>query len=533
MKKLFVFFLIVCFSKAGFCQTDSIQEANISSHVALRKTFTPEPVAPFRDTLFYFGAGIGSFTPKERAIAVTERIRNFNKEFGRIQSDSLKVFVDANYCYIAYNDFIILTITETDAQILGKEQLLLASECKTIIQNAIIQYEKDTYWLNILWRIFLLFVIVAALFFLIKLINFAFGKLSIKIEKLKGTKIKTISIKSFRLMNEDGATQFILFLVKIIRIFVILFTIYLSLPLLFSVFPATRKIATILFGYVWTPLKGMLASIVDFIPNLISIIIIVVIFRYILKGLRFVALEIRRKKLKIKGFYPDWALPTFNIIRVLLYAFMFILIFPKLPNSGSPIFQGVSVFIGVIFSLGSTTVINNIMSGLVLTYMRPFTIGDRIKIGDVVGNVIEKTPFVVRLRTPKNEEVTIPNSGVMTAQTFNYSESARTHKLILHTEVTFGYDTPWRKIHELLLNVAKRTEYVLENPKPFILQTALDDFYVEYQLNVYVIEADKMAGIYSELRQNIQDVFREADIEIMSPHYRAYRDGGKSTVPIE
>jgi small-conductance mechanosensitive channel len=119
----------------------------------------------------------------------------------------------------------------------------------------------------------------------------------------------------------------------------------------------------------------------------------------------------------------------------------------------------------------------------------------------------------------------------MAAQTFNYSESARAYKLILHTTVTFGYETPWRKVHELLLEVAKRTPDVLEDPKPFILQTALDDFYVEYQLNVYVIDADKMPRIYSDLRQNIQDVFRDAGIEIMSPHYRAYRDGSKPAIP--
>jgi small-conductance mechanosensitive channel len=275
----------------------------------------------------------------------------------------------------------------------------------------------------------------------------------------------------------------------------------------------------------------MFFGIVNFIPNLITIIIIIIIFRYIIKGLRSIADGISKEKLKIKGFYPDWAHPTFNIIRILLYAFMFVLIFPRLPGSDSTIFKGVSVFIGVIFSLGSTTIINNVISGLVLTYMRPFTVGDRIKIGDVIGNVTEKTPFVIRIKTPKNEEITIPNSNIMAAQTFNYSESARAFKLILHTEVTFGYETPWRQVHELLLSVAKLTPDVLEDPPPFILQTALDDFFVKYQLNVYVIDADKMPRIYSDLRQNIQDVFREAGIELVSPHYHAYRDGSKSTVP--
>jgi small-conductance mechanosensitive channel len=245
-----------------------------------------------------------------------------------------------------------------------------------------------------------------------------------------------------------------------------------------------------------------------------------------------VADEITKGRLTIKGFYPDWAYPTFSIFKTLLYAFMFVCIWPLLPQHETDIFKGVSVFIGVLFTLGSTSIIGNLFSGLVLTYMRPFIIGDRIKIGDLVGNVVEKTPFVTRIRTPKNEEVTIPNSSIMSAQTFNYSESARTYGLILHSTFTFGYDTPWRKKHEMLLEAAKRTPDVQETPKPFILQTALDDFYAEYQLNVYVIDADKTALIYSNLHQNVQDVFNENGVEITSPHYRANRDGSHAAIPV-
>jgi small-conductance mechanosensitive channel len=299
----------------------------------------------------------------------------------------------------------------------------------------------------------------------------------------------------------------------------------------FSIFPATRGIATVLFGYILTPFSSILNGIVDFIPNLIKIIVIVLVFRYIIKGIRAIAEEIQKGRLTFKGFYPDWAYPTFNIIRTLLYAFMFIMIWPYLPGSDSSVFQGVTVFIGIIFSLGSSSIINNVISGMVLTYMRPFNMGDRIKIGDIVGNVVEKTPLVIRIKTPKNEEVTLPNSSFMSAQTFNYSFSARKYGLILYSEVTIGYDVQWRKVHELLLEAARRTPDALEDPKPFILQTALNDFYVAYQLNIYIREADKMPRIYSDIYQNVQDVFNEAGIEIMSPHYHAARDGSRTTIP--
>jgi len=522
-KLLLICCLIFFLSSASFGQTELPFDDDDSKHsLSLNRLYQPEPVAPFRDTLFYIYTSIGSFTPSDRAYTISERIQSINKEFKKFQADSLSVFTDDDLVCIAYHDFIIMTISKSDASLSGKTQLALAREYETIIKNAITKRQKDTYWLNILWRAFLVTFIVGVQYFLIRIVNHIFRKISLQIEQLKGKIIKTIRIKSYKLLDENRSTKVILFFVKILRILIIFVMLYMSVPMALSVFPATRNIANLLFGYVWTPFKAMLTGIVNFIPDLIAILIIIIIFRYIIKGLRFIADEIHKGRLKINGFYSDWAHPTFNIVRALLYAFMFILIFPHLPGSESRVFQGVSVFIGIIFSLGSTSVINNLMSGLVLTYMRPFKVGDRIKIGEIVGNVVEKTPFVTRLRTPKNEEVTIPNSGIMAAQTFNYSQSARTYKLILHTELTFGYDTPWRQVHELLLKAAAQTPDVLENPNPFILQTALDDFYAEYQLNVYVIDADKMAQIYSDLRQNIQDVFGEAGLEITSPHYRVY-----------
>ena len=206
------------------------------------------------------------------------------------------------------------------------------------------------------------------------------------------------------------------------------------------------------------------------------------------------------------------------------------MVYPYLPGAHSGVFQGISVFLGLIVSLGSTTVIANIMAGIIITYMRPFKIGDRIKLNDTLGNVIEKTPLVTRIRTTKNEIVTIPNSFMMSSHTINYSSSARHYGLILHAEVTIGYDTPWRKVHQLLIDAAKATEGVEADPEPFVLETSLDDWYPVYQINVIILNADKSNQIYSDLYQNIQDKFSKADVEIMSPHYMAVRNGNKSTV---
>ena len=247
--------------------------------------------------------------------------------------------------------------------------------------------------------------------------------------------------------------------------------------------------------------------------------------------LRYLAMEIEEGRLQINGFYNDWAMPTYHIVRFLLYAFMIAMIYPYLPGSNSGVFQGISVFVGLIVSLGSTAVIGNIIAGLVITYMRPFKLGDFIKLNDTSGNVIEKTPLVTRIRTHKNEVVTIPNSFMMSSHTINYSSSAKEHGLIIHSEVTIGYDAPWRQVHQLLIEAALATPGVTDEPRPFVLQTSLSDWYPVYQVNAYVRNAQELPRIYSILHQNIQDRFNEAGVEIMSPHYMAMRDGNDTTIP--
>ena len=302
-------------------------------------------------------------------------------------------------------------------------------------------------------------------------------------------------------------------------------------PLLFAIFPQTKDLAYKLFSYIWEPIKSIFLGIVEYIPNLFTIFVIWLAVKYLVRLVRYLASEIQSERLKIGGFYADWAMPTFHIVRFLLYAFMIAMIYPYLPGSKSGVFQGISVFVGLIVSLGSSTVIGNIIAGMVITYMRPFKLGDRIKLNDTTGNVIEKTPLVTRIRTPKNEVVTIPNSFIMSSHTVNFSQSARDYGLIIHSEVSIGYDIPWRKTHQLLIEAALNTPGVVDDPRPFVLETSLQDYYPVYQVNAYIKDANQLAQVYSDLHQNIQDRFNEEGIEIMSPHYIATRDGNETTIP--
>jgi small-conductance mechanosensitive channel len=315
------------------------------------------------------------------------------------------------------------------------------------------------------------------------------------------------------------------------RILITIALFYFYIPFVLSFFPWTRGYTARLFKYIATPFVSIGNAVGNYLPNLFFIAVIAGVTYFVIRFTRLFFAEIGKGTIAFPGFYPDWADPTFKIVRFLIIAFALIVAFPYLPGSDSPVFKGVSIFFGVLFSLGSTSAVANVVSGVILTYTRGFKIGDRVKIADTIGDVTEKTLLVTRIRTIKNVDITIPNAMVLGCHITNFSSSVREYGLILHTSVTIGYDAPWRKVHELLISAALATEHILELPAPFVLQTALDDFYVTYELNAYTDAPLRMATIYSCLHQNIQDSFNEAGVEIMSPHYYQIRDGNQKAIP--
>ena len=341
---------------------------------------------------------------------------------------------------------------------------------------------------------------------------------------------KPIKIKKYQLLKQNQILQSVLFFVKIVKYALSMLVLFLTIPLIFGLFPETRSFAETLWGYFLYPVKSIFFGIINYIPKLITIVVILFFVRYVLKMLKFFSNEIEMGRLIIKGFYPDWAKPTYLLLKYTIYAFTIALIFPYLPNSDTQVFKGVSIFFGVIISLGSSSAIGNLVAGLVITYMRPFKIGDRIKIDDNVGIVVEKTAVVVRIETDKKEHITFPNITILTSNITNYSylnESG--NGLVVHTSITYGYDTDWRKIHDLLISAAKKTQFVEETPEPYVLQKALDDFYCVYEINAYTKEIIHLPRVYSELHKNIQDAFREAGLDLTSPHYDAVPIPEKST----
>lgn len=510
---------------------DSVKRTRQKQRIdSLRQVTQGVPVIVDDDTLFYFYAKRGGHTPQQRAENVANDITALGKRFN-LKPDSLYIESSDIVTDVMYDNKVIVSFTDQDGLWEGCTRDQLAADKRLVILEKLKVMKEEHGFLQLCKRVAYFVLVLVGQFLLFWGTNWLFRRVKVRIVKLRNTRLKPFSIQDYELLDTHKQVKLLIFLASLVRYAFMLLQLLLSVPLLFSIFPQTKNLAFQLFSYIWNPVKSILVGIVSYIPNLFTIFVICLAIRYLVRLFRYLAGEVQSERLKLRGFYPDWAIPTYHIIRFLLYAFMIAMIYPYLPGSNSGVFQGISVFVGMIVSLGSSTVIGNIIAGLVITYMRPFKIGDRIKLNDTTGNVIEKTPLVTRIRTPKNEVVTIPNSFVMSSHTVNFSQSAREYGLIIHSEVSIGYDVPWRKVNKLLIEAALNTPGVVDDPRPFILSTSLNDWYPVYQVNAYIKDADKLAQIYSDLHQSIQDRFNEEGIEIMSPHYMAVRDGNASTLP--
>lgn len=510
---------------------DSVKLAQQKARIDSLRQFTlGVPVVVEGDTLFYLYTKRGGYTPLQRAEMIDAAITQLGKRF-TLHPDSVYIESSDIVSDLMYGNKVIASFTDQDGLWEGRSREQLAADKRIVVVKKLKELKEEHSFWQLGKRILYFVLVLVGQYLLFRLTTWLFRKLKVRIQKLKDTKLKPISIQDYELLDTQRQVNLLIFLSNLLRYVLVFLQLLITVPLLFVIFPQTKGLADTIFSYIWNPVKDILVGIVDYIPNLFTIFIIWYAIKYLVRFVHYLSREIEAGRLKFGGFYPDWAMPTFHIIRFLLYAFMIAMIYPYLPGSRSGVFQGISVFVGLIVSLGSSTVIGNIIAGLVITYMRPFKLGDRIQLNDTTGNVIEKTPLVTRIRTPKNEVVTIPNSFIMSSHTVNYSSSAREYGLIIHSEVTIGYDAPWRQVHQLLIEAALNTPGVIDDPRPFVLETSLSDWYPVYQINAYIREADKLAQIYSDLHQNIQDRFNEASVEIMSPHYMAMRDGNESTIP--
>lgn len=510
---------------------DSLRTAERKARIdSLRLITVGAPLVIEGDTLLTFYARKGGMLPDARATSAREKIIALGRRL-TLHTDSIFVFDGDGTTDIMSGNEVLMSITDMDAMWQNTTRVKLAEQYRAAIDSKVKKLHEEYGLRQKIIGILLAALILVVLYLLIRATNWLFRRWRFRLTRRLLVRFKALATKNYGLLSSHRQGFLVISTLNLLRYVIIFFLLMVAVPLLFSIFPETKTFTYVLLGYIWNPAKQILLSVVGYLPNLIQIIVIFFCFRYLVKGLHYIAGEIGAGRIRLNGFYSDWAEPTYYILRLLAYSLMFVMIWPLLPNSNSQIFQGVSVFIGIIVSLGSTSVIGNVVAGLVMTYMRPFHIGDYISFEDTEGEVIEKTVLVTRIRTKKNNVITIPNSSLLGSKTSNYTFAAKNYGIILHTKITIGYDVPWQQVEQLMLAAAEETPEVKKTPKPFVLTTELNDFYVEYELNAYTARSKGLFNIYSTLHRNILNQFNQAGVEIMSPHVIARRDGLDIQIP--
>ncbi|HXZ79063.1 MAG TPA: mechanosensitive ion channel family protein [Terriglobales bacterium] len=471
---------------------------------------------------------IGTLTPEERAAAIARRI--IFLAGGSASPDSIRLQPRDAWTEIILDNMVIMAVTDADAKAAGKKREQLAFEDEEAIRQAILNYRREHSW-RLLMRGILYAAIASVILFLLlwllRRIRFALrDRVQRRIQASAQVEKKSAWHVSIAYLGPMA-----LALGAFVRWVLILGFIEIYLTVTLGFFSPTREISHTVTGWLLSQLGTMGRAAVDYLPNLLVIAVITLITSYAIRLIRLFFGQIQKGDVKIHGFYPDWAEPTDKLVRLLVLVLALIVAFPYLPGAKSPAFQGISIFLGVLLSLGSSSAVANAIAGIILTYMRSFLAGDWVQIGDTTGEVVEKTLLVTRILTPKAEIITIPNATVMSGSVKNFSVQAKKTGVIFYTTVTIGYDAPWRTVHQLLVSSALATKHVLPQPAPFVLQDRLHDFYVGYELNAYTDAPREMLNIFSELHQNIQDKFNEAGVEICSPHFSSMRDGNTIAIP--
>jgi small-conductance mechanosensitive channel len=482
-------------------------------------------------TIFVLKAGVENFSPHERAQSINRRLETIlASPPARLETRVEKT--PEGYRILIGSEPIVM-VTEADAAQEGSSEQELAKRWAASLRDAMAERLNETSWQATIRRLINAGIIVLLAALALILLTRGKRRLARALEQRR-ERLKPVHFRGLELLSAESIYRMFARALWLICAAILVLISVAALLLVFAQIPETRGYTYQVFLWLYDPLVSIAKGVVGYLPNLFFILMIAVVTRLALRAVGFIFEQAHRGVISLEPWvHSDVARPTAQIIKAVLIVLALFFIAPLIPGTGSTAARGITVILGLMVSFGSSSTVGNVIAGVVLTYMRPFKIGERVQIGEVSGDVVERTFLYTKIRTIKNEEVIVPSLLALNHHIINYTAESRARGLILHTSVTIGYDAPWRRVHELLLSAAERTAYVLKDPKPFVLQTALSDFFVSYQLNAYTDQSSRMADITSELHQNIQDSFNQGGVEILSPHYFQLRDGNQTTIPPE
>jgi small-conductance mechanosensitive channel len=412
-----------------------------------------------------------------------------------------------------------MSVFDADDRMEGLERQVVAGAHAARIRAAVEQYRQDRSPERLIRGAVTAGIATVVFVLAVWLALRAFRRAERALDTRYKARVQGLTIKSFEVIHAESARNALTNGLRTLRVLAVGILVFVYVDFSFAQFPWTRPAAAQLTSWVIDPLVTLGQGVLSQLPNVVFLAILFIVFRYVLKVMRLFFTSVERGTVTISGFDTEWAQPTYKIARIFVIGFGLVVAYPYIPGSKSPAFQGLSIFLGVLVSLGSTSFLANIIAGYSLTYRRAFKVGDRVKIDDVVGYVTAIRLQVTHLHSIKNEELIVPNSKILNSDIVNYSSLAKTRGLILHTTVGIGYETPWRQVEAMLKMAADRTEGLLKDPEPFVRQLSLGDFCVTYELNAYCNDVRAMGVLYTNMHRNVLDVFNEYGVQIMTPAY--------------
>jgi len=488
------------------------------------------PVVIDGSTLFRV-RGTSLFPADRRAAGIASRIRELAAD-RTVPVDALRPVEIETGASIEAPGHHVMTVFDTEARYESVDRRLLTEALLRTIRGAVADYREARTRAALLRSAAYSGLATAILAALVALVIWLSRRAHTALESTYRQRVQAVGIQSFQIVRSEQIWVALRRALAVVRALVILGLVFVYVQYVLGLFPWTRGASNQLLQYFLDPLATMGWGLVNTTPDLVFLVILFFVTRYALKVVNLFFAAVGRGEVTLSGFEQEWADPTYKLLRIAIVALALVVAYPYIPGSGSDAFKGISIFLGIVFSLGSSSTIANVIAGYTMTYRRAFRLGDRVKIGDVTGDVTEMRLQATHLRTIKNEEVIIPNSSILSNEVVNYSSLAHRHGLILHTTVGIGYETPWRQVEAMLLIAAERAPGVLSEPKPFVRQLSLGDFAVTYEINVYCDNPHAMAQIYTGLHRNILDVFNEHGIQIMTPAYEGDPESPK-VVPKE
>ncbi|MGH8632846.1 MAG: mechanosensitive ion channel family protein [Burkholderiales bacterium] len=462
--------------------------------------------------------GIPAYPAEERATVIRQRIEAIAAD-PSVDIDSLHIVELEDRTRVAAGEHLVVGIIDADASGDGVSRKIMAQEVLKKVGVAIAAYRHArsprVLLTNTGYALGATVLLALLLFVTLRVARWLDGILESRLR----SRIDALEAQSHRILQARHLETALRGIGVGLRLLVMLVISYLYLYFVLSLFPWTQSLAPQLLAIFLDPLRSMATGLIESLPGLVFIVVVVIVMGYFLGVTRLYFEGIDRGDVTLAGFERDWALPTYKIVRLFVFVITVVVCYPYIPGSSSEAFKGVSILIGLMLSLGSSSVIGNVMAGYSMIYRRAFRVGDRIHVNDVTGDVVEKRLMVTHLRTIKNEEIVVPNSTMINSNIINYSTLARTDGLILHTTVGIGYETPWRQVEAMLVMAAGRVPELLKEPAPFVRQKSLGDFAVTYELNAYCDNAQAMSQLYTAMHQNVLDVFNEHGVQIMTPAY--------------